>query len=86
MKLLKFNEINEGITEGPEKTNQKFVTSERPNVMPAPQVGPWNKRTGFNRDLTQELTDVCDRFLRHLDPEDVEQALKELSYKYGEMK
>ena len=26
-----------GITEGPEKTNQKFISSERPNVMPAPQ-------------------------------------------------
>ena len=46
----------------------------------------WNRRTGFNRDLTQELTDVCDRFLRHIDPEDIEQALKELSYKYGDMK
>lgn len=26
-----------GIIEGPEKTNQKFISSERPNVMPAPQ-------------------------------------------------
>ena len=47
---------------------------------------PWNKRTAFNRDLTQELTDVCDRFLRHIDPEDIEQALIELSYKYRDMK
>lgn len=31
------NYIKEGITEGPEISNQKFVTSERPNVHPAPQ-------------------------------------------------
>ena len=46
----------------------------------------WNKRTAFNRDLTTELTDVCDRFMRHIDPEDIEQALIELSHKYGDMK
>ena len=39
-KLRRFNEMNEGITEGPEKGNQKFVTSPRPNVMPAPHVMP----------------------------------------------
>jgi hypothetical protein len=83
MKHVKlFEEI---ITEGPEKGNQKFVTSPRPEIEPAPQVA-WNKRTAFNRDLTNELTDVCDRFLRHIDPEDVEQALIELSHKYGDMK
>jgi hypothetical protein len=73
------------LTEGPEKSNQKFVNSPRPEIEPAPQV-VWNKRTAFNRDLTTELTDVCDRFLRHIDPEDIEQALIELSHKYGDMK
>jgi hypothetical protein len=50
MKIKKFNsfQVNEAIgrstrkylEEGPEKTNQKFVTSNRPNVIPAPQNRP----------------------------------------------
>ena len=37
-KIIKFdNYIKEEITEGPEITNQKFVTSKKPDIMPAPQ-------------------------------------------------
>jgi len=36
--MKKFNEfITEELEEGPEKGNQKFVTTPRPNVVPAPQ-------------------------------------------------
>ena len=34
---MKHLKLFEGITEGPEKSNQKWVTSERPKVAPAPQ-------------------------------------------------
>ena len=34
---MKLKRFNEGITEGPEKGNQKFVTSPRPNIAPSPQ-------------------------------------------------
>lgn len=38
MKNIKnYNELNEEIIEGPEKSNQRFITSPRPNVEPAPQ-------------------------------------------------
>jgi len=30
-------QVNEELVEGPEKGNQKFVTSPRPNVVPSPQ-------------------------------------------------
>lgn len=36
-KYFKKESVNERITEGPEKTNLKNVTSPRPNIMPAPQ-------------------------------------------------
>jgi hypothetical protein len=47
------NYIKEEITEGPEITNQKFVTSERPNVMPAPQ-GQY-KKTRFSLVLNLRI-------------------------------
>jgi len=38
MNIKKYEDfINEEIQEGPEITNQKFVTSPRPNIAPAPQ-------------------------------------------------
>ena len=81
MKHVKlFEEIGDVRRMGLVPNNQE---SDSPK--PYPRV-EWDKRTAFNRDLTTELTDVCDRFLRHIDPEDIEQALIELSHKYGDMK
>lgn len=76
-----FEEI--GITEESEKNNHKFVTSPRPEIEPIPQK-PWNKKIAFGNDLKQELSDVCDRFMRYLDPEDIKEVILELSQKYGE--
>lgn len=82
MKHVKLFEDIVDITEGPEKTNQKFVTSPRPNVEPAPQGRPWNQRTAFNRDLTKELQSVCNQYSKFLPPSDIKQALIEMVHEY----
>lgn len=44
-KYFKKESLNERITDGPERTNLKNVTSQRPNVMPAPQPRNMPERT-----------------------------------------
>ena len=61
------NYIKEEITEGPEITNQKFVTSERPNVIPAPQ-----STKGLNRETSEtNVSDIMKKSLEYYEYIDV---------------
>ena len=80
MKLKRYGELNEADDIFDEMYSDEIEENE------IEQHIPDSKKRAFSNHLTSELTNICDRVMKFLDPEDIEQILIELSHKYGDMK
>ena len=66
------------LTEGPEKGNQKFVTSDRPKVAPAPQAMRRKQPTVVFDEFENELRDLIDGYSIFLSQEEMKDIINKV--------